>query len=473
MRRLLTPSLTAVALLAMPAPAALAHSFDATAIGLPDPTADFQSSDNVTHVLRMPQHQGSAGGRLLDGRFYVTDPRGVHVYDVSDPLAPVLLGSLTLFQTNLTNAVLGQEDPDTNGRILLLDGTNPEAPDEGIGLHVVDVSDPADMSVIAEVDVTDHTWTCVADCTYAYGRTGHIVDLTDPSNPELLATTWKASAEVDPGYTHDFTEVAPGRLFSAGQPSVYLDTTDPAAPTLLTQIDTSFHTLGYHGVEWARDGQDSLVVLGTEIAPDDATGEAGSDCQAEGSVIQTYRTTDVLASEARLAEGARTFSGQFELLDSWKVEGRGVGPDGQAPFHVLYCAHWFNLHPEFSDGGLFAAGYYDWGTRIVQVAADGSMSEYGWYLPSDGYTASSYWVSRDVLYTLDYVRGLEILQVDVEAPADPSPEGEVAAGELDFEDLPAPDDGGGPTTPVTGSGLAGLAIGTLGLGLGLRRRRAA
>jgi hypothetical protein len=57
------------------------------------------------------------------------------------------------------------------------------------------VSDPTDMRVIGSAPVGDHTWTCVSTpdngCAYAYGRTGYIVDLTDPTEPEVLATSWR------------------------------------------------------------------------------------------------------------------------------------------------------------------------------------------------------------------------------------------------------------------------------------------
>ncbi len=481
MRRILSASTAAAAaatLLVATAPVAQAHESIDLAFAVPDPAAQLQASSNVHHITRLPEHQGTSGGRLLGDRFYLTDPRGVHVYDVSDPLDPVKLGELRVFQTNTTNVALGQEDPDTNGEILLLDGTDLANPD-GIGLMIIDVSDPANMSVLATMNQTAHTWTCIADCTYAYGRDGEIVDLADPSNPVLVDNNWRTAVEIGtsqsgPGYTHDVTEVGPGRAMSAGQNSTYIDTTDPANPKRLTSILTQFHTFGYHGVEWANQGTDEIVVLGTEIAPDNATGEAGSDCQDEGSVIETYRTTNVLAAEAAVAGGSRFGNPTFELLDSWLVEGRGVGVDGQAPAHVLYCAHWFNLHPEWSNGGMFAAGYYEWGTRFVEVDNEGQMSEFGWFLPSDGYTSSAYWITRDVVYALDYTRGLDVLQLDIEAAPDPSPEGEVAAGEADFEDLPAPAPvvpAEVPTTPVTGAGSVGLAIGLMGLGSGALRRR--
>lgn len=478
MRLFATTTAAALVLLSVPA---MASAHPVALIGLPDPVADLQTSDNVHHVLHFPEHRATSGGRLFDGRFYITDATGVHVYDVADPLNPVKLGSLLVPQIG-QGLALGQEDPDTNGRILLLDAMQTDSPSAG-RLQIVDVSDPANMSVLAEVNQTAHTWTCIADCTYAYGRDGEIIDLNDPSNPVLLPNTWRegiglpATGNGGANYVHDITEVGPGRAVTAGQTSTYVDTTDPANPVALATNPTSFYTLGYHGIEWANGGQDDIVVFGTEIAPDNGTPEnaTGDDCQDEVSVLATFATSDLLAGESAVESGGKFGTREFIPLDTWKVEGRGAYVDGQAPGHVLYCAHWFNLHPEWNNGGLLAAGYYEWGTRIVQVASDGSMSEYGWFLPSDGYTSAAYWITRDVVYVADYVRGLDVIHVDVEAAADPSPEGQVASGEIEFEDLPepvaVPAAEEGPTTPVTGAGMVGLAMGTLGAGWGLRLRR--
>jgi hypothetical protein len=110
----------AAALLA-PASPALAHPTSPLDPTLPTDLT-FASTDNVEYLGRFPEHTGTAGGaRSADGkRFYLTDPRGVYVYDTTTPAEPELLGSIRLFQTT-TGAALAQEDPDTDDRILLVD----------------------------------------------------------------------------------------------------------------------------------------------------------------------------------------------------------------------------------------------------------------------------------------------------------------------------------------------------------------
>jgi hypothetical protein len=425
MRRTALAVLT-VALLAPAAPA-FAHPDVQLAPTLPTDVT-YSATDNVEHLGRFPEHSGTAGGApSADGSlFYLTDPRGVYVYDTSDPASPALLGSLPLFQTG-TGLALAQEDPDTNGKILLVDAAaTPAGPAQ---LQVVDVSDPADLSVLSSVDVTDHTWTCVSgtdatgeqnSCAYAYGRSGHIVDLTDPAAPALLDVTWrKAVGYGDRGnrpYTHDLTEIRPGLVMSAGSTAILMDTADPSAPVRLTAIEQPdrFPRLGYHSVEWANDGHDPYLVLGTEIAPSGATNLAGSDCEGESSVIETWDARSVVKA-LKVYEKSRNLKAfkkaAFTKVDAFDAGGRGLFLDGAAPGHLLYCAHWMELHPDFDGGGLMAVSYYDRGTRFVDVQPDGTMQEVGWIVPAEGYSGSVQWISDEVAYVMDYRRGMEVVRL--------------------------------------------------------------
>ncbi|MFP5353342.1 MAG: hypothetical protein ACLGIB_12370, partial [Actinomycetota bacterium] len=149
------------------------------------------SSDNVEWVSINPRHAGTSGGKLVGKYYYMTDPRGLYIYDTSKPEAPVLTGELRTPQIG-TGAALAQEDPDTNGKILLL---NAFAQGGGANdLLIVDVKDKAAPKVIGRMAVSDHTWTCFLDCKYAIGRTGFILDLRDPAKPKEMGN-WKDGAE--------------------------------------------------------------------------------------------------------------------------------------------------------------------------------------------------------------------------------------------------------------------------------------
>jgi hypothetical protein len=431
-RTVLVTALAAAVLLALAGPAAAHPSIPL------DPTLPtdltFAATDNISYLGRFPEHTGTAGGRLSDDgtRFYLTDPRGVYVYDTTDPASPVLLDALTLFQTT-TGAALAQEDPDTDGRILLVDGSS--NPVTGGTLHVVDVEDPegAGLSIRSTLNVSDHTWTCVTGtyddgttgCAYAYGRTGHIIDLTDPDAPVNLAHTWRErvgyGGRSNSPYTHDLTEIRPGLVMSAGSTAILMDTTDPANPIELTRIEQEgrFTSLGYHSVEWADGGTADTLVAGTEIAPSGTTNTAGSDCASDNSVIETW---DARAVAAELADPDRVpgtpLTAEFVKVDAFDVSGRGIFLTGDAPGHVLYCAHWMDLRPGWDDdGGVMAVSYYDRGTRFVQVDGDGMMTEVGWMTALESYSGSPRWISEDVVYVSDYRRGLEVLRIDLDRPA--------------------------------------------------------
>jgi hypothetical protein len=475
MRR--TALLLALGAAVLTAGPALAHPDGALPPTLPTDLT-YAATDNVEYLGRFPEHTGTAGGAVSPDRkrFFLTDPRGVHTYDISDPASPRLTGSLRVFQTQ-TGQALAQEDPETNGRILLVDAsTNPVT---GAALNVVDVSGDV-PKVLATVPVTDHTWSCVSGrvktgkqdrCAYAYGRTGHIVDLTDPAKPVLLDSTWRAAVgygnRSNSPYTHDLTELRPGLVMSAGSTAILMDTRNPRSPKRLAAIEQQgrFSSLGYHSVEWARGGRDPFVVLGTEIAPDGPTNSAGSDCQGEESVVETWDARSVVKAVAdhydRKVPAAKAFAkARFAKVDAFDAASRGLFLDGAAPAHVLYCAHWFELHPRFNGKGLMAVSYYDRGTRFVQVDGKGAMTEVGWITAAEGYSGSPQWVSDDVVYVMDYRRGLEVVRLKKGSATS------VRHGALD--PVHALSTG---ITPLGGGGLsgrlggAGGALGDVGRGL--------
>jgi hypothetical protein len=203
---------------------------------------------------------------------------------------------------------------------------------------------------------------------------------------------------------------------SAGSTSILMDTSNPAKPLRLTAIDQQarFPSLGFHSIEWAKGGTSPWLVAGTEIAPGGPTNSAGSDCDGENSVIETWDARKVVAAlkTYKPGSGAKGMRGAtFTKVDAFKVANRGLFLDGAAPGHVLYCAHWMELHPTFAGSGRMAVSYYDRGTRFVDVGKDGKMKEVGWIVPAEGYSGSPQWISDDVVYVMDYRRGLEVVRL--------------------------------------------------------------
>ena len=388
-------------------PGSSAGAVELDKVAGPVPVGGF-ASDNVEWIDVLPQHTGTSGGALVGNYYYVTDPRGVFIYNVKDPVAPELVGKLIAPQSG-TGAALAQEDPETNGKILLVNGLHQDATPSANGpMLVVDVRDKTAPKVVGELPVFDHTWTCVLDCKYAIGRTGYIVDLRNPSKPKVVAD-WKEHVE-SPGYMHDFTEVAPGRVIGSGQPSLYLDLSNPLKPRELTRFDPGFNSLGYHGAAWPNGGKDPLLLMGAEVA----TSNAGSDCTDESiHAVATYDAKKVVKADRKgLTPSERQKAGaNFRKLSEWRVDGAGVYADGNAPAHTLYCGHWFDPHPKWNAGGLLALAHYDWGTRFLKVSSNGKMKQVGYFQPIQGHTASVRWIDNNIVYVHDYRRGLEILRI--------------------------------------------------------------
>lgn len=375
-------ALALLATFALAAPAASAQ-------GLPTPApAGAASSPNVQVLRTFPQHSDTAGGRLLGQYFYITTERDLTIYDLGKDRVnaenPVMTDSVTFQDPGMP--MFTEEDPDTNGKILLVWNNN--------ALQVYDVENKSDIKLLSRIaGVTtfglrreQHTITCVLDCTYAYGSEGAIVKLTDPKKPEIVGN-WRTGQPGETTSTHDVTEVSPGILLTSTEPMRMLDArTNPAAPTEMGQTKMPAFT---HANLWPRAMKDRFVLVGGE--------GANPGCSTlPQSTFQTYDTT-----------GYET-TGTFNLVDQFRVP-RGSLVDGRAP-DSTFCVHWFTEHPNFSDGGLVAISWYEQGTRFLRISPQGKISEVGYNLPGNGQASAAYWVTDRVVYVPDYVRGLDILK---------------------------------------------------------------
>lgn len=336
------------------------------------PTTGGFASDNVEHVQHIPINLDSAGAKLLDGYFYITTSNGLTIYDVSDPEAPQRLGFLPMPQ----QPYFAEEDVDTNGSILLISTFN--------GLNVVDVEDKSNPVVVGTLSGADeHTFTCVLDCTWAYGSEGAIVDLRDPASPEL-AGNWTEGLNVQS--THDVTEVKPGFVLTSTQPTYLLDVHAAAKPKVIAS-GTSDSALMHNNV-WPNQMRDKYFLFGTE--------SSGPSCDEGSGSFQTW--------SAKNWKKTKT----FKLVDEWRPE-NGVPTDGHAPAN-LYCGHWFDVRPGYRNGGVVAQGFYEGGTRFLEVSSKGKIEEIGWFVPYAGSTSAAYWVTKDIVYAVDYNRGIDILR---------------------------------------------------------------
>jgi hypothetical protein len=352
------------------------------------------ASDNIEWLGNVPLHADTAGARIRDGYLYVTSSHELTIYDIADPVNPVPMSTLPIPQ----QPYFAEEDVDTNGKVLLI-GTMQS-------LLVIDVRDkrlPKLTGVLPGGD--SHTITCVLDCTWSYASYGQIVDLRDPANPKAVGD-WKTAKAGGPGTQHDVTEVAPGIVVTSSVEMWVLDARkDPAHPKLIATGNTPDNRF-IHANLWPRGGKDRLMLVGGETA-EAGTGTSCSDKQS--GAFMTWDTTGWQTSK------------KLTLLDSYRPAVDSPTTGGALAYET-YCSHWFTPRPGWHDGGQVAVGWYEHGTRLLQVSNAGKIKEIGYFVPAATTASAAYWVTKDLVYVLDYQRGLDILRVhDGKAPAAVAP----------------------------------------------------
>lgn len=355
-------------------PAARAGSADVLAGG---PGPGGVGSDNIEWIKNIGISFDGVGGRLVGNYFYTNDQHKMMILDVSDPLNPVLTGFIPMPQ----EVILSREDIDTNGKIMVL-------PQTSQGLHVIDVEDKANPTILATVPGNQHTQSCILDCTWAYGSDGNIHDLRDPSKPRLLERKW--SDGKPSGNGHDVTEVAPGMVLTATQPMMLLDARkNPTNPKLLA-LGSNEDFRFIHSVLWPRNGKDDFILAGGETLVPRCNERNGAFMVWDASKWKKTRT--------------------FTMVDEYRMQ-NGTYTDGSPAVNPVGCSsHWLEPHPKFKNGGLVAAAFFDHGTRLIDVSGTGKITEVGYFMPWGGSTGAVYWITDEILYAVDYTRGIDILR---------------------------------------------------------------
>ena len=357
---------------------AVLSTLAATSVASADaPGPGYFASDNIEYVGYVPLENDTAGARVVGNYLYVTNSRTLTIYDLSDPEAPVRVGSTVV----LDQPYFAEEDVDTNGKILLWGSLGT--------LHVIDVEDKSNPLVIGELDgAEEHTISCVLDCKYGYGSEGVIVDLRDPTAPKAVGNWGEGTPSWDGG--HDVTEVAPGMVLTSTQPLMLLDARrNPAKPKVIAlggNKDERF----IHSNLWPNRMKDNFFLAGGE--------SGGPSCDDTDGAFMTWDT--------RSWKKTKTFT----MIDEYRVK-NGLPTNGDPPVNLTGCMHWFDVNPSYRNGGLVSVAWYDHGTRLLNVTSSGKIEEAGYFLPVGGSTSAAYWVTKDIIYTADYTRGIDIIRV--------------------------------------------------------------
>ena len=356
------------------------------------PTQGGFTTDNVEYVGFVPFEQSTSTGLTIQGKYmYLTSWKNISVYDISDPVNPELLDLEPIgFMFENENVALS---PD--GDTLLFSESLP-----GDALHVWNVEDKTNIQEIATLEgAGDHTTTCILKCKWAYGSDGTIVDLRNPAKPKLAASrdstkSWHARTGLNDDGAHDVEEFRNGFLIAStiSDPFQWLNVRNPLRPKVLGR-GRNPNPAGFlfHSGRWPNKGRARFVLMQGER-------NFNPRCSDSNGPFMTFDSRGVRRTKT------------FKLVDTYRL-GNGTYQDGKPAVNGLGCsAHWFDEHPTYRNGGLVALGYYEHGTRFLDIQRNGKIKEVGWFLPFAGSTSAAYWVNKEIVYSVDYTRGLDILR---------------------------------------------------------------
>lgn len=353
------------------------------------PGPGYFTSPNVTWVANVPLDAPAIGARVLtvggQRRFYVSGTHGMSIWDVTNPALPVPLGTLTL--PHFENESFAVSD---DGSVAFLTS------DPGFGqpplTYVIDTSIVTAPHPVAVIPDGSHTATCSdAKCSYLYANYGWIYDVRDRANPRFVSSD-------GPGATHYASRDAAGYLWDDNR--VIDPRRNPEDPKVW-----SVGTGGWHGnlrpnadkYRPRRPGDTSRTLRpGELVIGSDETWLSPGVCGSYSAGISTW-------SVAGFERGVKA-----RKIGTVKPA-NGAWADGAPPADVVGCsAHWLDYRK-----GMVTAGWYDHGVRFFSVdERTGAIAEVGWFQPVYSLTWGAYWVDDSYVYSVDAVRGIDILKVD-------------------------------------------------------------
>ncbi|HEV2754974.1 MAG TPA: hypothetical protein VG318_04275 [Actinomycetota bacterium] len=314
------------------------------------------------------------GAALENGYLYVATTNSLSVYDASNPSEPELLA------TRPTPRIIHGELISTGGELLLLNGGL-----VGGGLDVWNVEDKSNPVLAGSLEgIGDEHFSCLLECRWAYGSAGSVVDLRDPRMPDLSGVNWKVEIGIGESPVHRLDEYRTGFMATAprGDPPLILDVRRPLQPRVVARTVTSrFHPSMFLYTTWPRGGDDRFVVTSTE--------NGGCNDEHQGALV-TFDT-------AGWPE-----DGRFEVAGRYRYRGRTDDEN--------CLAYYFSLHPRFDDGGLILLPNGLEGTRLVEVAPDGTMKGLDSFVLPTSDVWLAFWVDEQIFYALNTTGEVYILR---------------------------------------------------------------
>ena len=320
---------------------------------------------------------GAISGAVLDGDYlYVTTSTTLSIYDVSNPIAPVLLAAKPS-----PHFIYG-ELLSTQGEILLLN--------DGIGggtLDIWNVEDKTNPILAGSISgVNDEHVSCLIQCTWAYGSNGSIIDLRVPQEPDLRSESWKVVSGAGDGHVHRLDEYRPGFMATAprGGNPVFLDVRRPLKPKLVARARVPVLSPNmFLYTSWLTGGNDRFAMSSVE------NGQCNNEFQG---ALLTWDTKGWPKDR------------RFEVAGKYRYAGRTNDEN--------CLAYYFSVHPDFDDGGLVLLPNGLEGTRIIEVAKNGQMEEVDSFVLPTSDVWLAFWIDEEIFYALNSTGEVYILRYE-------------------------------------------------------------
>ena len=360
--------------------------------------------------------------KVSKDRLVATGTDGLTTFDISDPVQPRPMGFLPL--PHFEN-----EDVESDGRIALVSNDREKGSNGGV-LYVVDLSNMnapvvasvLNLSIAAPTDTErgpGHIANCVAPgknaCRTVWLTGGHrvwVADLSDIANPKLLgafdtpasmgSTGFGTPGKMRTGATHDVERDSTGTLWITGSGGAfaYRQTGNPLKPRLLTGtgkegVKPDVNDFILHNSKRSDVGTNTLLVTEEDYV-DTSQDDTPGSCHGQGK-FQTWDISGYAAGRP------------MRLQNQWKTEVTGAPfvSGNKAPVTANCSSHWFQER-----GGIAAVGWYEQGTRLLDVRDPKKIRQIGYWLPPNAVTWGAYWITDDLVYTADVGRGIDVLKVD-------------------------------------------------------------
>jgi hypothetical protein len=390
-----------------------------------------RSTPNVRLLANLPTGTGT-GGAFLGSTYFQTSADtawftaastqpvtgGLLAFDASRPEQPVPVGSLPIphhenedltLSARRQLAVISQQPWRTNPE----DPTSPCQPGRE---YLVDVSKPSAMLLLGTVSLPaqvgvrasdgrslcgpGHTTTLVGEDRYLWisgSRDGrvYVVDVRDAAAPRLLGSflspAGRATPAWTPGVVHDVDVDRYGDVWvtGSGGTAMYRLTADPLRPALVAAISAQDNARAQQYIHHGSQRLDRDHVLVTE-----EDYEAG--CQAATHQDGSLQVWRIDRRARRLVE-----VGSYDAPPA---------ADDSGPLSSLCSSHWFTVN----GAKVVADAWYGAGVRFLDVSDPRRPRPIGVWAGDSTIASQARFVPGrdDLVYVADYVRGLDVVQID-------------------------------------------------------------